>query len=67
MGAGISGGGPPWAHEAGGRALHPRGQVAAPPRDNFCTVNPQIIPKNHINLAWHSEDFYFRDIFILPG
>ena len=36
MGAGISGGGPPWAHEAGGaprgvgRALHPRGQVAAP-------------------------------------
>ena len=37
VGAGISGGGPPWAHEAGGaprgvgRALHPRGQVAAPP------------------------------------
>ena len=37
MGAGISGGGPPWAHEAGaaprgvGRALHPRCQVAAPP------------------------------------
>ena len=37
MGAGISGGGPPWAHEAGGapcrggRALDPRGQVLAPP------------------------------------
>ena len=31
VGAGISGEGPPWAHEAGGRALHPRGQVAAPP------------------------------------
>ena len=37
MGAGISGGGPPWAHEVGGRAqgvgriLHPRDQVAAPP------------------------------------
>ena len=37
MGAGISGGGPPWAHGAGGaprgvvRALHPRGQVDAPP------------------------------------
>ena len=36
VGAGISGGGPPWAHEAGGtprgvgRALHPRGQVDAP-------------------------------------
>ena len=33
----ISGGGPPWAHEAGGvprgvgSALHPRGQVAASP------------------------------------
>ena len=37
VGAGVSGGGPPWAHEAGGaprgvgRALHPCGQVAAPP------------------------------------
>ena len=36
MGAGISGGEPPWAHEAGGapcrggRALDPRGQVLAP-------------------------------------
>ena len=37
MGAGISGGGPPWAHEARGRAQgvgrapDPRGQVPAPP------------------------------------
>ena len=37
MGAGISGGGPPWAPEAGGapravgRAHHPCGQVTAPP------------------------------------
>ena len=31
VGAGISGGEPPWAHEAGGCALHPRGHVAAPP------------------------------------
>ena len=37
MGERISGGGPPWAHEAGGaprevgRALHPRGQVVDPP------------------------------------
>ena len=30
VGAGISGGEPPWAHEAGGRALDPRGQVLAP-------------------------------------
>ena len=37
MGERISGGGPPWAHEAGGhaqgvgRAPDPRGQVPAPP------------------------------------
>ena len=37
VGAGISGGEPPWAHEVGGaprgcgRALDPRGQVLAPP------------------------------------
>ena len=37
VGAGISGGEPPWAHEAGGapcrggRTLDPRGQVLAPP------------------------------------
>ena len=37
VGAGISGGGPPWAHEAGGvpyrggSALDPHGQVPAPP------------------------------------
>ena len=37
VGERISGGGPPWAHEAGGRAqgvgraLHPHGQVVGPP------------------------------------
>ena len=37
MGERISGGGPPWAHGAGGtprgvgRALHPHGQVVDPP------------------------------------
>ena len=30
VGAGISGGAPLWAHEVGGRALDPRGQVLAP-------------------------------------
>ena len=28
-----------------GRALQPRGQVAAPPRGDFRTINPQIFPK----------------------
>ena len=54
VGAGISGGGPPWAHEAGGapwgvgRALHPRGQVLAPP---IVFLVPDILKysrKNHI-------------------
>ena len=53
MGAGISGGGPPGAHEAGGaprggRALDPRGQVLAPP--GVFSV-PDILKysrKNHI-------------------
>ena len=73
MGAGISGGGPPWAHEAGGRAQGGRARPpptwpgGSSPRGNFCTVNSQIFPKNHIKLAWHSEDFYFWDIFILHG
>ena len=73
MGVGISGGEPPWAHKAGGapcrggRALDPRGQVLALP-DVFSV--PDILKysrKNHIKLAWHSEDFYFWDIFILHG
>ena len=53
MVAGISGGGPPGAHEAGahpggGRALDPRGQVLAPPA--LFSV-PDILKysrKNHI-------------------
>ena len=61
MGARISGGGPPWAHEAGAWL------GGSSSRGNFCTVNPQIFPKNHIKLACHSEDFYFWDIFILHG
>ena len=66
MGAGISGGEPPWAHEAGGaprgvgRALHPRGQVLAPP---VVFSVPDILKysrKNHIPFSGHLENFYFR-------
>ena len=72
MGAGISGGGPPWAHEVGGRALEggrppPSWPGGSSSRGNFCTVNSQIFPEKHIKLACHSEDFYFRDILILHG
>ena len=54
MGAGISGGGPPWAHEAGGaprgvgRALHPRGQVLAPLAVFSVPVILKYSRKNHI-------------------
>ena len=65
MGARISGGGPPWAHEAGGapkgvgRAPDPRGQVLVPP-DVF--LAPDILKysrKNHISILGHLENFYF--------
>ena len=71
MGAGISGGGPPWAHEAGGapfrgrRALDPRGQVLSPP---VVSSVPDILNnsrKNHIPFSGHLENFYFWGIFIL--
>ena len=69
MGAGISGGEPPWAHEAGGapcrggRALDPRGQVLAP---LVVFLVPGILKysrKNHISISGHLENFYFRAIF----
>ena len=69
VGAGISGGGPPGAHETGGapreggRALHSHGLVLAPPA--VISV-PKILKysiKNHTKFAGHLEHFYFRDIF----
>ena len=54
VGERISGGGPPWAHEAGdtprgvGRTLHPRGQVDDP-RAVFSMPNIlKYSRKNHI-------------------
>ena len=69
VGAGISGGGPPGAHETGGaprgggRALHSRGLVLSPP---VVISVPKILKysiKNHTKFAGHLEHFYFRDIF----
>ena len=68
MGAGISGGGHPGPTRQGGasrgcgRALHPRGQVLAPPE---VFSMPKILKysiKNHTKFAGHLENFYFRDI-----
>ena len=66
MVAGISGGEPPWAHEAGGascrggRALDPCGQVLAPPAVFLVPDIFKYSRKNHIKLAGHLENFYFR-------
>ena len=68
MGAGISGGDPPGAHETGGApyrggALLSRGLVLAP----FAVFSvPKILKysrKNHTKFAGHLEHFYFRTIF----
>ena len=63
VGAGISGGGPPGAHETGGHALHSRGLVLAPPA---VILVPKILKysiKNHTKFVGHFKHFCFRDIF----
>ena len=73
MVAGISGGEPPWAHEAGGaprgvgHALPPRGQVLSPPTVFSVPDILKYSRKNHIKLVGHLENFYFQGIFILHG
>ena len=69
VGAGISGGGPPGAHETGGalrvggRALHSRGLVLAPPAVFPVPKTLKYSIKNHTKFAGHLEHFYFRTIF----
>ena len=69
VGARISGGEPPWAHEArgtpcrGGRALDPRGQVLAPPAVFSVPGILKYSKKNHISFSGHLENFYFWGIF----
>ena len=71
VGAVISGGEPPWAHEAGGapcrggRALDPRGQVLAPP-DVFLV--PDILKysrkKSYSNFKEFGELLFSRYFYI---
>ena len=70
MDAGISGGEPPWAHEAGGRApggwraLDPRGQVVASLGVFSVPIILKYFTKNHISFSGRLESFYFWGIFI---
>ena len=68
VGAGISGGEPPWAHEAGarpggGRALDPRAQVLAPPAVFSVPNILKYSRKNHTKFSGHLEIFYFLVMF----
>ena len=46
-----------------GRALHPRGQVLAPPAVFSVPDILKYSRKNHISFLGHLENFYFRGIF----
>ena len=68
VGAGISGGGPPGAHETGARpigagALHSHGLVLAPPAVFSVPKILKYFIKNHTKFAGHLEHFYFWTIF----
>ena len=70
VGAGISGGEPPWAHEARARpGGWPRPGPSCPGACSPVVFSvPDILKysrKNHIKLAGHLENFYFWGIFIL--
>ena len=69
VGAGISGGEPPWAHEAGGRAQGVgvpwtlAARCLLPLLCSQCQIFSNIPEKNHISILGHLENFYFRGIF----
>ena len=63
VGARISGGGPPWAHEEGGAPSTLVGRWLTPP-DVYSVPNIlKYSRKNHTKFAGHLEHFYFRTIF----
>ena len=67
VGVGISGGGPPGAHETGGApyggALLSRGLVLAPPAVFSVPKILKYSRKNNAKFAGNLEHFYFRTIF----
>ena len=65
MRAGISGGGPPWAHEAGGAPSTLVGIWWDPPDVFSVPIILKYSGKNYIKFSGHLENFYFRGIFVL--
>ena len=63
MGAGISGGGSRGVHEAGRRAMDPRGQLVWPPGVFSVPDILKYFRENHISFSGHLENLYFRGIF----
>ena len=61
--AGISGGEPPWAHEAGGTPWTLVARCLLPLLCSQCQIFSNIPEKNHISISGHLENFYFRGIF----
>ena len=71
MGAGISGGGPSWAHEVGGHALGgwarppPSWQGGWPPWCVLCSINPQIFyKKSYLIFRAFGELLFSRYFYI---
>ena len=64
--AGISGGGPPWAHEAGGAPSTLVARWMPPVLCSWCQIFSNIPEKSYLNFRAFG-DFYFRGIFILHG
>ena len=64
MGARISGGGPPWAHEAGGRVLHPRGKVVGPLVCSLFHKSSNILEKIYLIFRAFGELLFSRYFYI---
>jgi len=59
VGAGMSGGGPPGAHEAGGAPWTLVARCWLPLMCSRCQIFSNILEKNHISFSGHLENFYF--------
>ena len=64
MGAGISGGGPPWAHEAGGAPSTLMGRWLAPLLSSQCQIFSNILEKIIFKFQAFGELLFSRYFYI---